>query len=407
MTSFLPYGRHRVDDDDIVAVISVLKGDWLTTGPAVGAFESAFADFVGARYAVACSSGTAGLHLAALALGLGPGDGVVVPTMTFLATANAARYVGADVTFADVDAATGLMDMNARSRVAAVIVTHHSAAVIGPCLDSIRGMGWIIVVDNASDDETRDIVAMRAPEAELIRNAVGVGYGNGANQGLARVTCEFALMVNPDSVLRPDAVDELVAAADRYPDAAMFGPTLLGPSGAVEPSHDVSLFDRRRFGKRRGESPPDGDCSAASLSGAVVLLRMAVLREIGFFDPNLFLYYDDDDMCMRMAAAGHCPVLVPSAVAEHRGGGSVRPSAGYYWEKFWHMAWSRLYIEEKYHGAAAMRRIGLANALTYAVKAAAHAITLNRAKARRDVARTVGTLAYLAGVPALRDNLRS
>jgi len=106
----------------------------------------------------------------------------------------------------------------------------------------------------------------------------------------------------------------------------------------------------------------------------------AGVQSVETMDPlTLFLYYDDDDMCMRMAAAGHCPVLVPSAVAEHRGGGSVRPSAGYYWEKFWHMAWSRLYIEEKYHGAVAMRRMGLANALTYAVKAAAHAITLNRA----------------------------
>lgn len=110
MTSFLPYGRQQIDDDDIAAVVSVLKGDWLTTGPAVGAFESAFADFVGAEYAVACSSGTAGLHLAALALGLGPGDRVVVPTLTFLATANAARYVGADVTFADVDAGSGELD---------------------------------------------------------------------------------------------------------------------------------------------------------------------------------------------------------------------------------------------------------------------------------------------------------
>jgi UDP-4-amino-4,6-dideoxy-N-acetyl-beta-L-altrosamine transaminase len=110
VTSFLPYGRQLIDDSDIAAVVSVLKGDWLTTGPAVAAFETAFADFVGAEHAVACSSGTAGLHLAALALDLGPGDQVVVPTMTFLATANAARYVGADVTFADVDAGSGELD---------------------------------------------------------------------------------------------------------------------------------------------------------------------------------------------------------------------------------------------------------------------------------------------------------
>jgi len=106
---FLPYGRQHVDDDDIARVTAVLRGDWLTTGPAVAAFEAAFADHTGARAAVACSSGTAGLHLAALALGLGPGNGVIVPAQTFVATANGPCYTGADVVLADVDPDTGLL----------------------------------------------------------------------------------------------------------------------------------------------------------------------------------------------------------------------------------------------------------------------------------------------------------
>lgn len=98
-----------IDDDDVAAVSDVLKGDFLTTGPAVQSFQSAFAELTGARHAVVCSSGTTALHLAALALDLGPGDAIVVPSITFLATANAARYVGADVVFSDVDPNTGLM----------------------------------------------------------------------------------------------------------------------------------------------------------------------------------------------------------------------------------------------------------------------------------------------------------
>jgi UDP-4-amino-4,6-dideoxy-N-acetyl-beta-L-altrosamine transaminase len=105
----LPYGRHQIDADDIAAVAEVLRGDWLTTGPAVGQFEAAFAARIGAAHAVACNSGTAGLHLAAMALDLGPGDVAVVPTMTFLATANAVRMTGAEVAFADVDPETGLL----------------------------------------------------------------------------------------------------------------------------------------------------------------------------------------------------------------------------------------------------------------------------------------------------------
>jgi len=107
--AFLPYGRHDIDEDDIAAVAEVLRGDWLTTGPKVAEFENALAAVAGAKHAVVCNSATAGLHLAMMSLGIGPGDFVVVPSVTFLATANCARYVGAEVLFADVDPETGLM----------------------------------------------------------------------------------------------------------------------------------------------------------------------------------------------------------------------------------------------------------------------------------------------------------
>ncbi|MBM3584966.1 MAG: UDP-4-amino-4,6-dideoxy-N-acetyl-beta-L-altrosamine transaminase [Alphaproteobacteria bacterium] len=105
----LGYGQQHIGDDDVAAVVAALRGEFLTTGPAVQAFETAFARAVGARHAVACMNGTAALHLAALALDLKPGDCAIVPAVTFLATANAVRYVGAEPVFADVDANTALM----------------------------------------------------------------------------------------------------------------------------------------------------------------------------------------------------------------------------------------------------------------------------------------------------------
>jgi dTDP-4-amino-4,6-dideoxygalactose transaminase len=106
---FLPYGRQSIDADDLAAVSEALRGEYLTTGPTVGKFEAAFAETVGARHAVASNSGTAALHLACMALDLQPGEAVIVPTVTFLATANAARFCGADVVFADVDPDSGLL----------------------------------------------------------------------------------------------------------------------------------------------------------------------------------------------------------------------------------------------------------------------------------------------------------
>ncbi|HEY9234902.1 MAG TPA: aminotransferase class I/II-fold pyridoxal phosphate-dependent enzyme, partial [Phenylobacterium sp.] len=105
----LAYGRQTIEDDDIAAVTEALRSDFLTTGPRVEAFEQAFAETVGARHAVACANGTAALHLAMLALEVQRGEAVIVPSTTFLATANCARFVGAEVVFADVDPDTGLM----------------------------------------------------------------------------------------------------------------------------------------------------------------------------------------------------------------------------------------------------------------------------------------------------------
>src|SRR2546427_7814466 len=106
----IPYAQQWIDEDDIHAVVDVLRSDWLTTGPAVDHFERAIADYTGAPHAVAVSSGTAALHAAVHALAIGPGDEVIVPAMTFVATANAVLYQDARPCFADVDPATLLLD---------------------------------------------------------------------------------------------------------------------------------------------------------------------------------------------------------------------------------------------------------------------------------------------------------
>ncbi len=112
----LPYGRQSLDDADIQAVVEVLKSDWLTTGPKVAEFEERFAAWVGARHAVSFSSGTAALHGAAFAAGLGPGDEAITTPMTFCATANCVLYQGATPVFADVSPDTLNLDPGEVSR---------------------------------------------------------------------------------------------------------------------------------------------------------------------------------------------------------------------------------------------------------------------------------------------------
>ncbi len=156
---FYPYGRQQIDDDDIEAVVNVLKSDWLTQGPTIAGFESALASFLGVREVVACTSGTAALHLAMLAAGLGEGDAVLTSPITFLSSANCARFVGADVDFVDIDPDTGLMDAraletelkkDANKSIKAVVPVHMGGQPVDlPRVCELTHSHGAIVVDDA------------------------------------------------------------------------------------------------------------------------------------------------------------------------------------------------------------------------------------------------------------------
>ena len=108
----ISYGKQTIDQDDIKAVIEVLNGDWLTQGPAVDLFEEELCKYFGADHACVVSNGTAALHLAAMALGWGPGDIIITSPITFLATVNSIYYVGATPDFVDIDPVSYTLDLD-------------------------------------------------------------------------------------------------------------------------------------------------------------------------------------------------------------------------------------------------------------------------------------------------------
>lgn len=112
MTKPIPYGRQNITEEDLKAVVETLQSDYLTQGPKIKEFEEAFANYVGSKYAVAVSNGTAALHLSTLALNVQKGDKVITTPITFAASANCVRYCGGEVVFADIDPQTYLLDIN-------------------------------------------------------------------------------------------------------------------------------------------------------------------------------------------------------------------------------------------------------------------------------------------------------
>jgi UDP-4-amino-4,6-dideoxy-N-acetyl-beta-L-altrosamine transaminase len=241
--TFLPYARQQIDGDDIEAVNSVLRADYLTTGPATEAFEAELANITGAAHAISCSSGTAALHLAALALELGPGDKVIVPTITFLATANAARFVGAEVVFSDVDPATGLMTPENLERVLeregkslkAVFPVHLAGQIPDlPAISQIAREQKLAIVEDAShaigavysrgnddvsagscSDSDMTIFSFHPVKTIVMGEGGAVTTNDSALADRAALLRNHGMSRNPDAFVQPDMAFD--AAGDANP----------------------------------------------------------------------------------------------------------------------------------------------------------------------------------------------
>ena len=281
--------------------------------------------------------------------------------------------------------------------VTAILVTYNSQKIVGQALASLQAEALIhriIVVDNASQDKTCDWIRKSFPKVELIANPTNDGFGRGNNIALQKVETPYALLVNPDAVLSATCTYELIAAAKEYPDAAIFAPALYSERGELHKSFKRNVFHREQH-RERYVAPEDNLC-AEFLSGAVMLWNMSIMKDIGFFDPNIFLYYEDDDICLRVRQAGYGLVYVPSAKAMHlmgASGGAVNPKSESFRQQ--HMTWSRLYLEEKYQGRASALAMAHKLKRLYRVKATLYALQRNKKMRARYRGRLRGVKRFL------------
>lgn len=155
---FLPFAMPDIGDEEIAGVVECMKSGWLTTGPRTRRFEASFAEYIGARHALAVNSATAGMHLALEAMGIGPGDRVLTTPYTFTSTAEVVRYLGADPVFADIDPVTMNIDPDAVDAALArdpsikVLMPVHLAGLscdMGPLMTSARRHGTLVLEDAA------------------------------------------------------------------------------------------------------------------------------------------------------------------------------------------------------------------------------------------------------------------
>ena len=232
------------------------------------------------------------------------------------------------------------------SVVRVVVVTwqagDHLAAMLDSLATATSAPVRVVVADNGSDDGAPQSVAAR-DGVHLLALGRNLGYGQAANAGAAvalpGLVEPWLLVVNPDVVWEPGALDELLAAADRHPRATALGPAVRTEDGDLYPS--ARLFPSLVGGAGhaalgwwwpanpwtaayRGERGDPVEGPAGWLSGSCLLVRRDAFDAVGGFDPRFFMYFEDTELCRRLADAGGERVYVPSAVVTHAGGHATR-----------------------------------------------------------------------------------
>jgi GT2 family glycosyltransferase len=280
--------------------------------------------------------------------------------------------------------------------VTAIVVAFDSAHALPECLGALTAAGApTIVVDNASTDDSA--VIAEGQGARVIRNARNEGYGRANNIGARAADSEFILVVNPDVLVEPDAVAHLLDAARRYPDAGFFAPRIVEPSGRVffQPRSLLASYLTNPHGRL---VLPEGEACAPFFSGACFLIRRELFLTLGGFDENIFLFYEDDDLCRRVADSGSALIYVPQAVVRHGRGRSSTPQPGRIFRTRWHQAWSRAYVSRKYGLPSPAPGMFAVNAL----KTLAASLTFRRSLIERYGGSAAGAWAFLRRQKALR-----
>jgi N-acetylglucosaminyl-diphospho-decaprenol L-rhamnosyltransferase len=261
------------------------------------------------------------------------------------------------------------------SEITVITVTYESVALADTLAATLRHFQHVIVVDNASGDGTADALSARLPGARLIRNTVNTGFGCANNQAMAMVNTRYALLLNPDCDISGEALAYLLDAAECYDNAAIVAPQGWRDEDCVQPSYRQAFFEQRTKLPYR---IPDATCSAKWLHGCCLLVRADAFRKFGGFDERFFLYYEDDDLCLRALTAGYDCLLEPRAQVLHLGGASSKPSWRTDFFKQFHFFRSRRLIIGKYLGKAAAWRYSTKTALAAPLAVLLYTLILRR-----------------------------
>lgn len=261
-----------------------------------------------------------------------------------------------------------------------IIVTYNSKEAIDKCLNGIVSENFdILIVDNASSDGGLEFLQQKYNDVRVINSGKNLGYGRAANIGFKAATTEYALLMNPDVTTSKEAILELLKTAKENKNSAICAP---------------------RTYKDRISKIENVDW----VSGAVMLFDMKKLKDIGLFDENIFLFYEETDICKRTKNLGYDIMLFNDIYFDHMVGKSSGFSEKISYLKYWHGAWSRFYFNKKHLSQANFFKKSLSYILKFILKYFMYMFLNNKEKKVKYKASINGAMAFLTGEKAFDTN---
>ena len=242
---------------------------------------------------------------------------------------------------------TGMVARSAsRAELTVIVVTWNTRALTLRCLETLfantHGLNMrVIVADNHSDDGSAEAIAERFPQVDLIRNREDLGFGRANNKAIERVDSEWLLLLNPDTEVHPNAINNLLAFSKQHPEAGITGGRTVFPDGSLNIGScwnrmtpwslfcsltglsvvfsETALFNPEAIGGWKRDAVRHVDI----VQGSFFMIPTALWKRLGGFDPRYFMYGEEADLCLRAAALGYRPMITPDAEIMHLGGAAA------------------------------------------------------------------------------------
>jgi len=274
-----------------------------------------------------------------------------------------------------------------RQNLSVVIVSFFSEEVIHNCIQSIPEDVNILVVDNSGNKEFKENIEKQYKNTKCLLSPTNLGMGSGNNLGLKNVNTDYAFILNPDVVLEKNSIDQLIEASKKIESFGIIAPVINSKENL-----NYKLFDKKNI--NHDEKP----FKVKSVDGFAMLLNLKKLsqlnsfKNLNFFDENIFLFLENDDLCKRLIDSNQYIYVVPKSKVNHLGASGVNKKFSYQIElsRNWHWIWSKFYFNKKHRGYLIALLEGLPTFFSSIIKFLFYSVIKNKKKKEIYLYRALG-----------------